>query len=117
MRPSVRRSIRAASLTLTSSPMAIDMPPILAISLAVSSGESAASVDTRAKLLKLAGLPVSRHSKTQKMRRTFASHLEASGGDATKALLHDDRGTTARHYIDPAVVGAAPAWRSLPDVG
>lgn len=70
-----------------------------------------------AKLLRLAGLPVSRSSKTQKMRRSFASHLEAAGGDATKALLHEDRGTTARHYLDPAVVGAAPAWRSLPDVG
>ena len=39
-------------------------------------------------LLKSAGLPSGRDFKPQKLRKTFASFLEAAGGDATTALGH-----------------------------
>lgn len=70
-----------------------------------------------AKLLKRAGLPFGRKHKSQKMRRCFASYLEAAGGNATEGLLHSDRGVTEKFYLDPQIVGKKPASRLLPDVG
>ncbi len=55
-------------------------------------------------LLKSAGLPVGRFCGPHRMRKSFASHLEAKGGNATDALGHDDRSTTIKHYIDPTIV-------------
>lgn len=55
------------------------------------------------KLLDRAGLPSGRRFKPQCLRRTFASFLEAAGGDATEALAHTDRKTTVKSYLDPAV--------------
>ena len=56
------------------------------------------------KLLKLAGLPYVPHkSGLQKVRRTFASHIEANGGNATAALAHTARRTTEKSYIDPRI--------------
>lgn len=52
------------------------------------------------KLNAIAGLPTGRECKTQCIRVSFATWITASGGDATKALLHDSPVTTKRHYID-----------------
>ena len=56
------------------------------------------------KLLKSAGLPHGRRDKPQKMRRSFASHLEAAGGNATEALGHSARSVTINSYLDERVV-------------
>lgn len=57
------------------------------------------------KLVKLAGLEhVSHRSGPQKLRRTFASHIEANGGNATLALSHTSRRLTEKSYLDPRVV-------------
>jgi integrase len=58
------------------------------------------------RLLKRAGLPSGRAWKPQCLRRTFASYLEAGGGDATAALAHSDRKTTVRSYLDPGITDA-----------
>jgi integrase len=52
-------------------------------------------------LLKSAGLPNTRYTKLHCLRRTFATLLEANGGDATAALGHASRATTLRSYLDP----------------
>jgi hypothetical protein len=49
------------------------------------------------------------------MRRSFASHLHAAGGDATKALHHSTRSVTINHYIDPRIAGTEAYWRQMPD--
>lgn len=54
-------------------------------------------------LLRKAGLPTGRRFKPQCLRRTFASFLEAAGGDATKALAHSDRRVTLESYLDAGV--------------
>ena len=56
------------------------------------------------RLLKDAGLPSGRENKPQKMRRSFASHLEAAGGNATDALMHSSRTLTNKSYLDLRVV-------------
>jgi len=56
------------------------------------------------RLIKGSGLPyVKGKSGPQKMRRTFASHIEAAGGNATKALKHRDRRVTEDSYLDPRI--------------
>lgn len=65
------------------------------------------------RILKRAGLPSDRYCKPQKMRRSFASHLEAAGGNATAALNHAARRTTEQSYLDPRIVGHTPASDSL----
>jgi integrase len=57
------------------------------------------------RLLKRAGLPTTRKFKPQRMRRTFASYLEAAGGNATEALGHSSRRVTKQSYLDPTIVG------------
>lgn len=54
-------------------------------------------------LLKRAGLPVGRRWKPQCLRRTFATYLEAAGGDATDALGHSTRRVTKESYLDPTI--------------
>ena len=55
-------------------------------------------------LVKRAGLPYVRGKcGPQKMRRTFASFIEAAGGNATKALRHRDRRVTEDSYLDPRI--------------
>lgn len=68
------------------------------------------------KLLEQAGLPNDRRSKPQKMRRSFASHLEAANGNATEALQHSARRVTLESYIDPSVVQREPPNRKLFDL-
>lgn len=55
------------------------------------------------RILKRAGLPYDRNCKPQRMRRSFASHLEANGGNATDALDHASRRTTKKSYLDPRI--------------
>ncbi len=54
-----------------------------------------------AKLLRKAGLPVTRYTRFQKIRRTFATQLHKKGGDATNAMQHSSESTTRAHYLDP----------------
>lgn len=68
------------------------------------------------KLLKRAGLPTDRRSKMHKMRRSFASHLEAAGGNATDALKHTSRRVTDESYLDESIIQRAPAYKSLPAI-
>jgi integrase len=68
------------------------------------------------KILRSAGLPEHK-AGPQKMRRSFASHLEAAGGSATAALHHSSRGVTKKHYLDSRIIGAKEYWRQIPRVG
>ena len=48
-----------------------------------------------------AGLEYVKHKTApQKMRRTFASFIEAAGGNATRALKHVDRRVTEDSYLE-----------------
>lgn len=67
-------------------------------------------------MLTKAGLPTDRKSKAHRMRVSFASHLEAGGGNATSALAHSARSVTERSYLDPKVVGNRQFADLLPDV-
>lgn len=58
------------------------------------------------KLLRRAGLPDGRDFKPQCLRRTFASFLEAGGGDATAALGHSSRSVTLESYLDTGITDA-----------
>jgi integrase len=70
-------------------------------------------------LLRAAGLPKGRDFKPQRLRKSFASYLEAAGGDATKALGHVDRRVTRDSYLDTGVTEAGMesasvvVWREL----
>jgi integrase len=60
-------------------------------------------------ILRDAGLPYEPHrSGPQKWRRSFASHIEAAGGNATKALKHRDRRVTEDSYLDPRITEVEP---------
>lgn len=71
---------------------------------------------------KKVGLPDDRMHSFHCTRVTGASFAEAAGADATKLLLHGNRKTTERHYLDPRVIprihGADVLFRpgSLPPV-
>ena len=66
------------------------------------------------RLLRRAGLPTDRKSKPQRMRRSFASHLEAAGGNATEALGHSSRAVTRKAYLDPRIAGGENHAKRLP---
>lgn len=56
-------------------------------------------------LLDLAGLPYESHkSGLQKLRRSFATLVEAGGGDATAALMHTARKVTEQSYLDTRLI-------------
>jgi integrase len=66
------------------------------------------------KLIRSAGLKYVPHkSGPQKMRRSFASFIEAAGGNATKALRHSDRRTTEKSYLDPTICDGEPENKKL----
>ena len=52
------------------------------------------------RILRDAGLPVSRKTKTHCLRCSHATWRQVAGGDATRALGHSDPQTTQRFYID-----------------
>jgi len=61
------------------------------------------------RLLKSVGLTYEkRRSGPQKMRRSFASFVEAAGGNATAALDHTARKVTTESYLDPRITQATP---------
>ena len=62
-------------------------------------------------LLRSAGLPATRYTATQCLRRTFATWLEIGGGSATDALGHSSRDTTRRAYLDPTMTRTRSADR------
>lgn len=53
------------------------------------------------RILKHAGLPPGRKSKTQALRVSHATWINKQGDDATRSLMHGDPATTRRHYLDP----------------
>lgn len=56
-------------------------------------------------LLEHAGLPYVPHkSGLQKLRRSFATLVEAGGGDATAALMHTARKVTEQSYLDTRLI-------------
>ena len=53
------------------------------------------------RILRDAGLPVSRKTKTHCLRCSHATWRSVAGGDATRALGHSDPQTTRKYYLDP----------------
>ena len=60
------------------------------------------------RICRRAGIPDDRRHKTHGIRCTHATHRYLAGQDATKALMHDDPGTTQRHYIDKSFATPDP---------
>lgn len=68
------------------------------------------------RILKRAGLPTDRKCKVQKLRRTFASYVEAAGGNATAALAHSNRSIAVKSYLDPRICGGRNPSDLLPAI-
>lgn len=66
------------------------------------------------RILTRAGLPCDGKSKFHRMRKSFASHLKAAGGDATYALRHTSARITMDNYLDPTIVDCRPSYTILP---
>jgi integrase len=58
------------------------------------------------RILKDAGIPVNRHTKTHCLRVSFATWTKVFGGDPTQALGHSDTMTFMKHYNDSRYTGA-----------
>jgi hypothetical protein len=56
------------------------------------------------RILRDAGIPVNRKTKTHGLRCTHATVKAVLGGDPSRALGHSDRATTERFYIDPQML-------------
>lgn len=59
-------------------------------------------------ILKRAGLPTGSKFKTQCLRVSHATWCEKAGGDATRSLMHSNRATTMKHYIDASFQDPLP---------
>lgn len=57
-------------------------------------------------ILRDAGLPADRRSMLHRLRRSHASYLKLSGGDAQASLGHSSEAVTTKFYYDCRVVGA-----------
>lgn len=68
------------------------------------------------KILRKAGLPCDHRSKFHRMRRSFASHLKAAGGDPTYEMQHSSTRITLNCYLDPTIAGGEPSYRKLPRI-
>lgn len=68
------------------------------------------------RILERAGLPSDYRSKMHRMRRSFASHFEAAGGNATDALSHSSRNTTRDSYLDESIIQRTPSYKILPEL-
>lgn len=53
------------------------------------------------RILRDAGIPISRKTKTHALRCSHASWLSVMGGDPTRQLGHSDAATTRQFYLDP----------------
>lgn len=67
-------------------------------------------------ILLRAGLPTDRKSKTHRMRKSVASHLQARGHDAAMALGHSTPQVTRDSYLDPSIVGKPALTSVLPSL-
>jgi integrase len=69
------------------------------------------------RITKRAGLGDGRDVQFHALRKSYASHLEAAGGDAREGLGHSSESVT-RKYLDPRITHAArPAdWQRLPQI-
>lgn len=61
------------------------------------------------RILRRAKLSDDRRSKPQQLRRSFASHYEAAGGNATDALGHSSRKLTRTSYLDRSITESESA--------
>lgn len=68
------------------------------------------------KMLVRAGLPSDNRSMLHRMRRSFASHLKAAGGDPTYEMRHSSARITLNSYLDPSISGDVPSYRKLPRI-
>ena len=74
------------------------------------------------RILRDAGLPVSRKTKTHSLRCSHATWKAVAGGDATRALGHSDPQTTRKFYLDPRMMSPDEArlfipWQQNPPPG
>lgn len=53
------------------------------------------------RIVRDAGIPSNRQTKTHSLRVSHATHLKMLGGDPTQQLMHSDPATTQKHYLDP----------------
>lgn len=67
-------------------------------------------------LIESSGLVWTKRTGPQKLRRTHASHVMASGGDPTASLFHSSHDVTRRFYLDPKVAKPIPQNRLLPRI-
>jgi integrase len=65
------------------------------------------------RICRRAGLP---YRPPKALRISFASYLEANGGNATEALKHSGRAVTEKHYIDVSIAGRPRACDRLPEI-
>ena len=68
-------------------------------------------------LIESAALPWKPRTGPQKLRRTHATYVLASGGDPTASLMHSSPDVTQRFYLDTRIVRPQPQNRQLPRVG
>lgn len=66
------------------------------------------------RILVRAGLPNDAKSKPHRMRRSYASHLKAKGGDPTYMFRHSSARLTQQSYLDPTIVDHTPSHTILP---
>ena len=66
------------------------------------------------RILERAGLPNDRKHKTHCLRCSHATWTEVLGGNASRALMHSDPATTARHYIDSRLLPPEPVRLFVP---
>lgn len=69
------------------------------------------------RILRRAGLPDDHRSKFHRMRRSFASHLTAGGGNATLQMKHASARVTLDSYLDPTISDGTPNHQRLPRLG
>ena len=69
------------------------------------------------RILAAAKLPTDRKCKFHRMRRSFASYIEAAGGNATLALGHSTRRVAEKSYLDPRICGGQDVTKLLPAIG
>jgi integrase len=72
------------------------------------------------RILRGAGLPVNRKTKTHGLRCSHATWLKVVGGDPTQKLGHGDMATTVRYYLDPTLTRPKQPklfipWKNRPD--
>ena len=65
------------------------------------------------RIMERAGLPNSKDFKFHCLRKSFASHLAAAGGNVSEALGHSNGALAKKHYIDPRIAKPGPVLELL----